>query len=238
MIKCMVVDDKPLAIDVLKHHIDKVGFLELCFTTTNPLEGLERILEGGIDLVFLDIQMPELTGLQFIKIIKTRCKVIFTTAYAEFALEGFENDAIDYLLKPISFERFFKAAEKAQFVFNALREPNKSEVLPNAEKEVPYIFVKTEYKLIKINIADILYVEAMQNYVTIYTANEKIISLQTMKKTEEQLPSSKFVRIHKSFIVSIGKIHSIERNRIQIADQNIALGESYRDAFYYLINKS
>lgn len=237
MIRCIVVDDKPLAIDVLKHYIDKVGFLEVCFTTTNPLEGLDRILQGGVDLVFLDIQMPELTGLQFIKIIKDRCKVVFTTAYAEFALEGFENDAIDYLLKPISFERFYKAAEKAQFVINALKEPIKNDNLSVAEKEVPYIFVKTEYKLVKVDVANIIYVEAMQNYVTIYTTNEKIITLQTMKKTEEQLPSSQFVRIHKSFIVSIGKIHSIERNRIQIANQNIALGESYREAFYNAINK-
>lgn len=238
MIKCIIVDDKPLAIDVLKHHIEKVPFLELVFATTNPLEGLDKIIAGGVDLVFLDIQMPELTGLQFIKIIKDRCLVIFTTAYAEYAVEGFDNNAVDYLLKPISFERFYKAAEKAQFLSSALKETENEEIKQAPKKETTHIFVKTEYKLVRVNTADIFYVEGMQNYVTIYTANEKIITLQTMKKTEEQLPSSQFVRVHKSFIVAINKINSIERNRIQIADQSIALGETYRDTFYDAINNS
>lgn len=236
MIKCIIVDDKPLAIDILKHYIEKVPFLELTFSTTNPLEGLEKIIAGEVDLVFLDIQMPELTGLQFIKIIKDRCLVIFTTAYAEYAVEGFENDAVDYLLKPISFERFYKAAEKAEFVLNALKNSNKQPIKLVEEAEKNHIFVKTDYKLVRINTAEIIYIEGMQNYVIIYTTKEKIISLQTMKKTEEQLPSSQFVRIHKSYIVAINKINSIERNRIQIADQNIALGETYRDAFYNAIN--
>ena len=238
MIKCIIVDDKPLAIDVLTHYIEKVPFLELTFSTTNPLEGLDKIIAGGVDLVFLDIQMPELTGLQFIKIIKDRCLVIFTTAYAEYAIDGFDNNAVDYLLKPISFERFYKAAEKAKFLSSALKETENEEIKPFPKKEIAHIFVKTEYKLVRINTADIIYVEGMQNYVTIYTANEKIITLQTMKKTEEQLPSHQFVRIHKSFIVAINKINSIERNRIQIADQNIALGETYRDTFYDAINNS
>jgi len=238
MIKCIIVDDKPLAIDVLKHHIEKVSFLELTFATTNPLEGLDKIIAGGIDLVFLDIQMPELTGLQFIKIIKGRCLVIFTTAYAEYAVEGFDNNAVDYLLKPISFERFYKAAEKAQFLSSALKETGNEQTNLAPQKEITHIFVKTEYKLVRVNIADIVYIEGMQNYVTIYTANEKIITLQTMKKTEEQLPSSQFVRIHKSFIVAINKINSVERNRIHIADQSIALGETYRDTFYDAINNS
>lgn len=236
MIRCIIVDDKPLAIDVLKQYVDKIPFLDLCFSTTNPLEGLEKIIEGGIDLVFLDIQMPEINGLQFIKIIKGRCQVIFTTAYTEYAVDGFENDAVDYLLKPVSFERFYKAAEKAQFIINALKEPKKEIEASTIEKEVNHIFVKTEYKLIRVNTTDIIYVEGMQNYVTIYTDKEKIISLQTMKKTEEQLPSSQFARIHKSFIVAVNKINSIERNRVQIGDQNIAIGEIYRDAFYSLIN--
>lgn len=238
MIKCIIVDDKPLAIDVLKNYVERVPFLELCFSTTNPLEGLEKIIEGGIDLVFLDIQMPEINGLQFIKIIKGRCQVIFTTAYTEYAIDGFENDAVDYLLKPVSFERFYKAAEKAQLIINALTEPKKNIETATIEKDVNYIFVKTTYKLVRVNTADIIYIEGMQNYVTIYTDKEKIITLQTMKKTEEQLPSSQFIRIHKSFIVAINKITSIERNRVQIGDQNIAIGEIYRDTFYNAINHS
>ena len=231
MIRCIVVDDKPLAIDILEHYISKVPSLSLIFTTVNPIEALNKVIEGEVDLVFLDIQMPELSGLQFMKIIKGKCLVILTTAYSEYALEGFDNDAVDYLLKPVSFERFYKAVEKAQLILKGLADTAK----PSTSflvKEVSHIFVKTEYKLIRVNIADILYIEGLQNYVMIYTAKEKITSLQTMKKTEEQLPVSQFIRIHKSFIVAINKITSIERNRISIGEKTIALGEVYREAFY------
>lgn len=239
MIRCIVVDDKPLAIDVLKHYISKVPSLRLCFDTVNPLEALNKVIEGEVDLVFLDIQMPELSGLQFMKIVKGKCLVILTTAYAEYALEGFENDAVDYLLKPVSFERFYKAVEKAQLILNGLAETARpSSTMLAKEKEVSHIFVKTEYKLVRVDIADILYVEGLQNYVIIYTTLEKITSLQTMKKTESQLPNDQFVRIHKSFIVAINKINSIERNRINIGDMTIALGEVYRQAFYKAIANS
>ncbi|MEE1943529.1 LytTR family DNA-binding domain-containing protein [Pedobacter sp. KR3-3] len=237
MIRCLIVDDKPLAIDVLKHHLAKVPFLELVHSTTDPLEALNKVMEGGIDLIFLDIQMPELSGLQFMKIVGTKCQVILTTAYSEYALEGFENNAIDYLLKPVSFERFYKAAEKAQFVLKALATDSQSSALTApSEKETDHIFVKTEYKLVRVNTADIVYVEGMQNYIVICTHTEKITSLQTMKKTEEQLPSTQFLRVHKSFIVALNKISSIERNRIYIADQVIALGDVYKDAFYKAIS--
>jgi len=233
MIRCMVVDDKPLAIDVLAHYIAKVPSLQLTFSTVNPLEALDKVIEGEIDLVFLDIQMPELSGLQFMKIVKGKCMVVLTTAYAEYALEGFENDAVDYLLKPVSFERFYKAVEKVQLMLKGLSKTKKSNhTLPNKDKEVNHIFVKTEYKLVRVAVADILYVEGMQNYVMIYTTDEKITSLQTMKKTEEQLPADQFLRVHKSYIVSLNKINSIERNRIHIGEKTIALGEVYREAFY------
>ncbi|RNL53982.1 LytR/AlgR family response regulator transcription factor [Pedobacter jejuensis] len=236
MIRCIIVDDKPLAIDVLEHYISKVPFLSLTFTTINPLDALNKVIEGEVDLVFLDIQMPELSGLQFMKIIKGKCLVILTTAYAEYAMEGFDNDAVDYLLKPVSFERFYKAVEKAQLILKGLEKiakPSTSFLVK--EKEASQIFVKTEYKLVRVNVADILYIEGLQNYVMIYTAKEKITSLQTMKKTEEQLPVSQFIRIHKSFIVAINKITSIERNRICIGEKTIALGEVYREAFYKAI---
>lgn len=233
MIRCIVVDDKPLAIDVLKHYISKVPFLELTMSTVNPLDALHTVLEGGIDLVFLDIQMPELSGLQFMKIVKGKCLVVLTTAYSEYAFEGFENDAVDYLLKPVSFERFFKAVEKAQILLKGLSEMDKPDPIPLAPtKEITHIFVKTEYKLVRVNITDILYVEGMQNYVTIYTANEKIISLQTMKKTEEQLPADQFIRIHKSFIIALNKIDTVERNQVHIGNKAITLGEVYKEAFY------
>lgn len=239
MIRCIVVDDKPLAIDVLKHYIAKIPALSLSFTTVNPLEALNKVIEGEVDLVFLDIQMPELSGLQFMKIVKGKCLVILTTAYAEYALEGFENDAVDYLLKPVSFERFFKAVEKAQLLLKGLAQSASPLSTPLVkEKELSHIFVKTEYKLVRVNIADILYVEGLQNYVIIHTATEKITSLQTMKKTEEQLPADQFMRIHKSFIVALHQINSIERNRIMIGDKAITLGEVYREAFYKAIENN
>jgi len=232
----MVVDDKPLAIDVLKNYIARVPSLTLTFTTVDPLEAITKVVEGGVDLVFLDIQMPELTGLQFMKIVRGKCLVVLTTAYAEYALEGFENDAVDYLLKPVSFERFYKAVEKVQLLIKGMIGTTKTNTELPKVKEVNHIFVKTEYRLVRVNISDIIYVEGLQNYVMIYTATEKIVSLQTMKKTEDQLPIDQFIRIHKSFIVAINKIDSIERNRVSIGGRTIALGEVYREAFYNAIS--
>ena len=236
MIKCMVVDDKPLAIDVLTHYISKMPDLTLSFSTQNPIEALNRVMEGGIDLVFLDIQMPELSGLQFMKIIKGKCLVILTTAYAEYALEGFDHDAVDYLLKPVSFERFYKAVEKVQIIRRGLSEKELPDAtVPKKETGVQPIFVKTEYKLVRVNVEDILYVKGLQNYVSIHTTTEKITSLQTMKKIEEQLPADRFIRVHKSYIVAINKIDSIERNRIWIGGDIIVVGQVYRKAFYAAI---
>jgi len=237
MIRCVIVDDKPLAIDILKDYITKIPFLQLTFCSANPLEALNHVMEGHTDLIFLDIQMPELSGLQFVKIIQGKCKVIFTTAYSEYALEGFENDAVDYLLKPISFERFYKSAQKAQTaIHNAVNQIVKNSAMPVIqERDAEFIFVKTEYKLVRIIISEILYVEGMQNYVTIHTINDKIMCLQSMKKTEEQLPSAQFQRVHKSYIIAINKINSIERNRIAIGKEIIPLGDVYRDAFFKAI---
>jgi two-component system LytT family response regulator len=237
MIRCIVVDDKPLAIDVLKHYIAKISFLELIYSTTNPLEALNKVAEGEVDLVFLDIQMPELTGLQFMKIVKGKCQVILTTAYTEYALEGFENDAVDYLLKPVSFERFYKAVEKVKVIQKGMSALPNETLSVKKEKSIDHIFVKTEYKLVRVATAAILFVESMQNYVNIYTTTEKITSLQTMKKMEEQLLSPQFVRVHKSFIVAIDKIDSVERNRIVIGDKSIVLGDNYRMAFYNAIEQ-
>jgi len=234
MIRCVIVDDKPLAIDILSDYISKVPYLSLEASTTNPLEALEIVLAGKVDLVFLDIQMPQLNGIQFMKITQGKCKVILTTAYSEYAFDGFENDAIDYVLKPISFERFYKAVQKAQHYFNSLSVPLPKEA-SSGVRENDFIFVKTDYKLVKINTSDILYVEGMQNYVTIYALSEKIVSLQNIKKMEEQLPKKEFLRVHKSYIVAVKKIDSIERSRIYIRDVIIPLGDVYRDDFYKAI---
>ena len=231
-LRCLVVDDKPLAIDVLADYAGKVPFLVLVATTTNPIEGLNIVREQNIDLVFLDIQMPELNGLQFIKIAGKQCKIVLTTAYADYALDGFEHDVVDYLLKPIAFERFYRAAEKAM----NLLQGNASQVVPH-QPIAEYLFVKTEHRIQKINLADILYIEALQNYVSLNATGGRVMSLQPLKKIEEQLPAAEFVRVHKSYIVALRHIDSVERSRIFIGNTIIPVGDSYRDGFYKLIDK-
>jgi len=234
-IRCLIIDDKPLAVDVLADFARKVRFLELVATTTNPIEGLSIVREHQIDLVFLDIQMPELTGLQFMKIAGTQCKVILTTAYAEYALEGFEHDVVDYLLKPIAFDRFYRAAEKALKILTNDRKSQSTEKNESAvddQKQAEYLFIKVEHRIQKVNLRDIRFIEGMQNYITLNTTKGPIMSLQTLKKIGEQLPPKEFVRVHKSYIVSLRHITSVERSRIYINEQVIPIGDSYRDGFY------
>lgn len=230
IIRCLVVDDKPLAIDILADYISKTDFLELAGSTTNPLEALSILRDQHIDLVLLDIQMPELTGLQFMKIAGNKAKFILTTAYAEYALEGYEHNVVDYLLKPIPYERFYRASEKA---LNLLK-PAVPELLPSVSAIAPaeFIFVKTEHRIQKINLSDIIYIEGLQNYVLIQTLTERVISLQTLKKLEEQLPAAQFARVHKSYIVAMRHISAIERSRIIINGTTIPIGDSYRSAFF------
>ena len=230
-IRCLIIDDKPLAIDILADYTQKVPFLELVGTTTNPIEGLSIIREQNIDLVFLDIQMPELTGIQFMKIAGKQCKVILTTAYSKYALDGFEHDVIDYLLKPIAFDRFYRAAEKAKEI---ICKPSSQ---PIAETNTEYLFVKTEHRIQKVNLKDILFIEGLQNYISIQTSSERVLSLQTLKKIEESLPLKDFVRVHKSYIVALRHISAIERSRIFIGDTVIPVGDSYRDGFYGIVDR-
>lgn len=238
-LKCLIVDDKPLAIDILADYIRKIPFLELSATTTNPIEGLSIMREQNIDLVFLDIQMPELSGLQFIKIAGKQSKVVLTTAYSEYALDGYEHDVLDYLLKPIAFDRFYRAAEKVLQTFST---SDASKVLPalspvNVQSEnTTYLFVKTEHRIQRVNLEEILYIEGLQNYVSIQTATERIMSLQTLKRIGEQLPPKDFVRVHKSFIVALKHITYIERSRVFISETMIPVGNSYREGFYKLID--
>jgi len=235
MIRCLVVDDEPLALDILEDYISKVPFLELVKTTTSAIEGLSLVQNDGIDLVFLDVQMPELTGLQFLKIMNGKCDVILTTAYSEYALEGYELDVTDYLLKPIAFDRFYKAAQKV------LQQKQNSSPLPlpdNLMASTPhnFIFVKTEHKIQKIYLDDILYIEGLKDYISIFTKSERVITLQNMKKMEDALPTGRFVRVHKSYIVALDKIDSIERSRIQITDKIIPVGDTYREYFFKLVD--
>ena len=230
MIRCLVVDDEPLALDILEDYINKVPFLTLVKTTTSAIEGLSLVQSDAIDLVFLDVQMPELTGIQFLKIINGKCDVILTTAYSQYALDGYELDVVDYLLKPIAFDRFYKAAQKVlQNSGNGHTAPQ--EHIP-AVSSRDFIFVKTEHKIQKIYLDDILYIEGLKDYISIFTKTERIITLQNMKKMEDSLPAKSFIRVHKSYIVAIGKIESIERSRIQIGEKIIPIGDTYREYFF------
>lgn len=232
-ISCVVVDDEPLALKLMADYVQKTPFLQLKEQTTHPMKAIELVQQGAVDLLFLDIQMPELTGLQLMKIIGHKCKVILTTAYPDYALDGYEFDVIDYLLKPVTFDRFLVAAHKARERVAA--EPAiviQTPVATAVPTPASYIFVKTEYKIQKIDLADILYMEGLRDYVAIYTTAGKILTLQSMKSFQEQLPDSHFMRVHKSYLVALDKIQFIERNRIVIAGNYIPIGETYLEIFH------
>lgn len=237
MIRCLVVDDEPLALHILEDYISKIPFLTLVKSTTNPIEALSFVQNGDVDLVFLDVQMPELTGIQFLKIANGKAKVILTTAYSQYALEGYELDVVDYLLKPIAFDRFYKSVQKVQSILNpssapavVAPEPSQQDILSD------FIFVKTEHKIQKVYLHDILFIEGLKDYISIFTSTERIITLQIMKKMEDALPEKHFVRVHKSYIVALNKIDSIERSRIWIKDKIIPVGDTYRDQFFKIID--
>ncbi|WP_295231108.1 LytTR family DNA-binding domain-containing protein [uncultured Chryseobacterium sp.] len=220
-IKCIIVDDEPLAISLLESYVRKVPFLELVFSVENPIIALEYIQNHPSDLIFLDIQMPELTGINFMKILGDRKKYILTTAYSEYALEGYEHNIIDYLLKPVSFERFYKSAMKAQ-----------QRIVTVESKTGKHFFVKCSGQQHRINFEEILYEESIKDYVNIRTETQEYIVLDTLKFMESQLPESSFARIHKSFIVNLDRIKSIgSRNVTLLSDQEIPVGESYRTGF-------
>ncbi|GAB2534714.1 LytR/AlgR family response regulator transcription factor [Spirosoma aerophilum] len=247
--RCLIVDDEPLAHAILSDYIRKVPFLELIGATTSPIDALTQVQRGEVDLVFLDIQMPELTGMQFLKLVEravseSKCRVILTTAYSTYALEGYEHNVVDYLLKPISFERFYKAvqklfppikAERAEMTTMTVEPDNVRATVQPEPVAKDFIFVKTEYRLQRVDLSEILYCEGLKDYVSIYTPTERILTLQTMKSLDEKLPASQFARVHKSYIVALNRIESIERNRIFIKKAVIPIGDTYRDGFYKLI---
>ncbi len=231
----MVVDDEPLALALLCDYIAKIPGLNLIESTSDGLMAFDLVKSHQVDLVFLDMQMPELNGLQFMKIVQKRCMVIITTAYSEYALDGYEHHVIDYLLKPITIERFMIAVEKAQMHFNGILQ--KQETVVAIMPVTPsHIFVKTDYRIVKINFDDIYYLEGARDYVIIHTIAEQILTLQSMKSLEELLPANLFVRVHKSYIVALSKINFIERNRIAIHQQMIPVSNTYRGRISVLTN--
>jgi DNA-binding LytR/AlgR family response regulator len=228
MLRCIAVDDEPLALEVLESYIRKVPSLRLVGLCGGALEAIRMLSPGAVDLVFLDVDMPDLTGTQLLRTLKHPPLVVFTTAYPDYALEGFELDAVDYLLKPIPFDRFLRAVNKAQERLHPPAAPAAVPTLPPAP-EPGFIFVKTEYKTLRVDLDDILYVEGLKDYVLIHTRQKKIITLLSLNKMVEKLPPTHFLRVHRSFIVAVSKMDSIERNRIRIGDAEIPVGDLYRD---------
>ncbi len=226
--RCLIVDDEPLAIDVIKSHLSSYDSLELVGTSSNAIQAAEMLRNNQIDLLFLDIQMPEVTGIDFLRSLDNPPLVVFTTAYAEYAVEGFELAAIDYLLKPISKQRFDKAISKAQEYY-ALKQG--SQVESTAELEDEFIFVKANQKLIKISYDDIFYIEAFADYVKIFIPEKRIVTLQTMKKMEKKLPAHKFSRVHRSFIAGLKHIESYNTSEVEINGVKLPIGKNYKDGF-------
>ena len=240
MIRCLVIDDEPPALAILADYIGQVPFLTLAGTTTNPVEGLTWVQQDRADLVFLDIQMPRLTGLQFLKLAGHRARVVLTTAYPEYALEGFENDVVDYLLKPISFERFLKAAHKAlQLLPPVPPAPAAAPELPAAPPATPpgHLFVKgdTKNKYLRVSHADILFVEGLNNYVLLHLPGQRIATYQTLKELADTLPQPPFMRVHKSFIVSLDHVRQLDGHTLYVQDKLIPVGDTYREALYRVV---
>lgn len=238
----MIVDDEESAINVLRSYVEKVPFLELVGTALDPLQALEQLRENKAELVFLDIHMPNLSGLDMMRMIPHSCKVILTTAYSEFAVKGFELEALDYLLKPISFERFLRAAQRAlaasQPPAAETAQPEKAahpEKTGFPEMENDFLFVKTETKgkMIKVKFSEIMYIEGLKNYVSIFTQEERIVTYTSFIQLEELLPPS-FMRVHKSYIVPLDKIKAVDGNQILLYNMKnyIPMGESYRSTFF------
>lgn len=223
--KCIIVDDEPLAREVLEAFAAKVPFLKVLASCKNAYEALNALQKDTIDLIFLDIQMPELSGIQLYESLPYKPLLVFTTAYSNYAVEGFDLDAVDYLVKPFSFDRFLRAANKAYAVFLQKKESHD----PAGHSNRDFMFVKDGNKIVKVAYDDILYIEGMKDYVKIVLKDKFVLTLISMQKMVEKLPADRFVRIHRSFIVSVSKIDSVEKNRVIISGKWLAVGSSYKD---------
>jgi two-component system, LytTR family, response regulator LytT len=235
MIRCIAIDDEPLALRQITGYIKKTVFLELAGECESALQALELIGKTDVDLMYVDINMPDLSGMDFVKTLDNPPGVVFITAYSEYALEGFRVDAIDYLLKPISYSDFLKSANKVRAWFE--KKQAKTEEIRSDKN---FLFIKSDYKILRINFDEIKYIEGMSEYIKIYLTNSKpVVTLLSMKSIEEQLPPEKFMRVHRSYIVSLSKISVIERNRI-IFDGNvyIPVSDQYKSAFQGFIDKN
>ncbi len=230
--KCIAIDDEPLALKVIKDYVDKVPYLNLEGTFDNPFEALQYLSQQSVDIVFIDINMPGLNGLDLIRSLRKISNVVFTTAYSEYAIDGFELDARDYLLKPFSFERFLRAVNKC----NRLDVPQNSE--PTSNQFPNFIFVNSEHRMIKIMISEICYIEGFKEYVKIYTGEDQpILTIRSLKSFEEQLEPSSFIRIHKSYIIAIHKIQDIRHGKVKVNDKYLPIGDTYKEIFNDIVLK-
>jgi DNA-binding LytR/AlgR family response regulator len=234
-IKCLAIDDEPLALQQIESYIEKTPFLESVALCQSAYEAMDYLANNAVDLMFVDINMPDLNGMDFVKSLSVKPQVIFTTAYGEYAVEGFQVDAMDYILKPISYALFLKAVTKAKTWFELNQKP-----VDTLQTSPEFLFVKSEYKLIRIALADIKYIESANEYIQIHLTNDTpVTTLIRLKAMEEQLPKERFMRVHRSFIVNLEQVKVIERNRI-IFDQKvyIPIGEQYKDAFQNFVDKT
>jgi DNA-binding LytR/AlgR family response regulator len=234
-LRCLIVEDEPLARNLLVEYVKKISFLELTEATSNPLHALEVLRNHPVDLMFLDIQMPEITGITLLKTLQKKPLVVLTTAYSEYALESYDLDVVDYLLKPITFDRFLKAVDKAS---QRLSPPAVTVESSDPDKESSFVFVKDGTKLVKVNYDDILFVEGLKDYVTIVTKTQKIVSLQRLKSLETQLPADKFIRIHHSYIIAIKAVDMVHKGEVQIGTHFIPISDSYRKGFKDFIERN
>jgi two-component system LytT family response regulator len=233
-LKCIIVEDEPLARNLLVEYVKKISYLELTGASSNPLQALEILRGNEIDLMFLDIQMPEITGITLLRSLQKKPLVILTTAYSEYALESYELDVVDYLLKPITFERFLRAVDKANQRISA---PISGDAAA-ADGDKSFVFIKDGTKLVKINYDDILFVEGLKDYVTIVTKTQKVVSLQRLKSLEMQLPADRFIRIHHSYIIALKAIDTIHKGEVQIGTHFLPISDSYRKAFKEFIERN
>lgn len=223
ILNCAIIDDEPLALELLTNYVKKTPFLNLTGGYNSAIEAIKDLKTHPVDVIFLDIQMPELSGLEFATILPKETKIVFTTAFSQYAVEGYKVDALYYLLKPISYEDFLKAANKAMDWFNMIR---KTETY----RRDGFIFVKSDYKLLRLQLSNILYIEGLKDYVRIYMTNgDKILSLMNMKKLEDFLPKPEFLRVHRSYIVQMDKINMVDKGRLVFGEYVIPISESYKD---------
>lgn len=242
-LNCLIVDDEPFARKLLSDYVQKVPYLKLLRTCSDPMEALDFLRENPVDLLFLDIQMPEITGLTLLKILQKKPWVILTTAYSEYALESYELDVVDYLLKPITLERFLKAMEKINQRMQGIANQQLPSEQPAAvalvsEPAPAYIFVKDGTKLVKVKLSEIMYVEGMKDYVAIHTPQQRIVTLQRLKALEEQLPENQFIRIHNSYIVALDWLDSIHKEKVKVGAALLPISDSYRKAFKDFIERN